>query len=174
MTALDPRTLSLSDLSEIHLDEIARIEAESNPTPWSRELFAGELAMPVGERHWLVATAADALGDGPVVGFIGAMIVSDEAHIMNVAVAPGWRRQGIARVMLARMLDDLVGRGVRHSTLEVRIDNRPALALYRAFGFEVEGERPNYYAPGLHASILWARDLCGSVRDTDEPRQEQP
>ncbi len=144
----------LVELTTAHLDGVAAIEAVSSLAPWSLELFAGELRMPAAERHWLVALV------GPdVVGFGGMMIVGEEAHLMNIAVHPGRRRGGIARSLLTQLIEDVVGRGTRHLTLEVRTDNAPALKLYHEYGFESGGERKDYYGPGSHAAILWARDI---------------
>lgn len=174
MTLVGP-IVALCELAEDHLDAIVEIEEASNPAPWSRELFAGELSMPTGERHWLVALA----NDREPVGFVGSMLVDDEAHIMNVAVDPRRRRLGIARVLLSQMVDDLIQRGVRHLTLEVRADNHEARSLYQSFGFSVEGERRNYYGLGRHALLLWARNIDQPTLDQpsgceDDDREERP
>ncbi len=144
----------IAPLTVGHLDDVARLESEVSPQPWSRELFAGELDVSPSRRHWLVVH-----DDGSLVAFAGMMLVGDDAHLMNIAVAPDRRRLGVARFLLTRLLDDVVELGARHLTLEVRPDNTAALALYRAFGLSVAGTRSDYYGPGEDALILWTHDL---------------
>lgn len=146
--------VALVELDEVHLDEVAAIEAAASQQPWSRSLFAGELLMPAGERHWLVA-----LVDTELVGFGGMMIVGDEAHLMNIAVRPTRRRSGIAGQLLTQLIADVVERGACHLTLEVRTDNVAALELYRRYDFESAGERKDYYGQGVNAAILWVHDI---------------
>lgn len=148
------RSVVLRPLTAADLDAVARIEAASAPTPWSRQLFAGELTVSPRLRHWLVAEV-----DAQVVAFAGVMILDDEAHLMNIAVAPSHRRFGLGGQLLIALIDEVVDRGVRHLTLEVRVDNTAALALYRRFSLAPVGTRKDYYGPGEDALILWAHDI---------------
>jgi [ribosomal protein S18]-alanine N-acetyltransferase len=154
-TSIDLRVLRHGDL-----DTVAAIEAAVSPDPWSRDLFEGELAVHAARRHWLVADEG-----GRVVGFAGMMYVpdgqgtSDEGHLMNVAVDPARARRGVARRLLAALFADAAARGVAHLTLEVRVTNDAARALYRRFGFAPVGVRPRYYPGGEDALILWAHDI---------------
>lgn len=138
-----------------HLDAVARIEQASSLLPWPRDLFAGELDVPVALRHWLVAVDES----GAVLGFGGMMLLDDEAHLMNIAVDPAHRRDGIARRLLHRLVVDIVGLGARHLTLEVRPANDAALMLYRRFEMAPVGVRRDYYGPGEDALILWVHDI---------------
>lgn len=146
--------VQLVPMAEHHLAAIAALEAQCSALPWSMELFAGELTLSSAVRHWLVATL-----NGEVIGFGGMMLIDDETHLMNIAVDPSLRRSGIARWLLAHLIIDVVARGVRHLTLEVRVDNDAAIAMYRQFGLAPVGTRPDYYGPGQHALILWADDI---------------
>ena len=74
-------------------------------------------------------------------GFAGVWLMVDEAHITTFGVHPEWRRQGIGRRLLLRLLELAIELGARRMTLEVRVSNRAAQALYRAYGFEVVGRR---------------------------------
>ncbi len=166
----------LVEMTEGHLDAVARIEARSSDLAWSRDLLAGELTMPVAERHWLVATTGTTSGDERVMGFGGMMIVGDEAHLMNIAVEPSCRRSGIARSLLSQLILDVVDRGAKHLTLEVRADNDAALQLYRRFGLEPAGQRKNYYGVDRHAVILWAHGIddpthVARMQTSDEPSE---
>ena len=146
------RPLLLEDLPAVR-----DVEVVSFPDPWSPAMFAAELSR--SDRIWRAAKTAE----GELVGYGGVMIVSDEAHLMNLAVAPGERRSGVARMLY----DDLALRaaraGARRITLEVRHDNDAALAFYRAAGLSVEGVRPRYYPEGQDALIMWG-DLPSAER----------
>ncbi len=134
------------------LDAVADIEARSTIEPWSRSLFAGELRLPDGANQWLVAEEA-----GSVIGFAGVMVMADDAHVMNIAVDPDRRREGLGAMLLERVLRAAADRGATAATLEVRPDNRAARALYRRFGFRRAGKHPGYYADGSDAMIMWTR-----------------
>lgn len=137
-----------------HLDQVHAIETAATPDPWSRELLATELDDVGPDRHWLVA-----IQDGDVVGFGGLLFIVDEAHIMNLAVRPDRQRQGLASMLVSRLLRDAGDRGATGVTLEVRVSNRPAIALYEMFGFEHVGRRPRYYADGEDAAIMWVHKI---------------
>ena len=146
---IDVRRLSLDDL-----DEIERIERTTYPTPWSRSMFAGELAKP----------SSLALGAFDVTArLLGYLIVSryvDAWHIMNLAVDPRYRRQGIASRLLDELFERTAGDQRRGYTLEVRISNRVAIALYERFGFEPSGVRRGYYTDNREdALIMWKDPL---------------
>lgn len=146
--------LTIRELSSDDLDAVAGIEQASNQSPWPRSLFEGELRMSPSQRHWIVG-----LVDDVVVGFAGAMFVGDDVHVMNVAVAPGVRRHGYGRVLIAELLIRCIAQGGRHATLEVRRGNQAAIALYRHFRLGPVGIRPKYYPDGEDALILWAHDI---------------
>lgn len=97
-------------------------------------------------------------GVGRIVGFAGIRLVVDEACITNVAVRPEARRRGVATRLVNGLLDDARRSGVTATTLEVRVGNGSARALYRHLGFTDEGVRPRYYADGEDAVIMWRRD----------------
>lgn len=131
------------------LDDVLAIERASFPTPWSREMFLEELAYPFC--YDFVAFVGEIL-----VGYISFAVVCDEAHLRNVAVHHDWKRHGVASELLAQMITIASFMGARRGTLEVRESNRAALALYKQFGFVVEGVRPSYYQEtGEDALIMW-------------------
>lgn len=124
---------------------VAAIEAAVSPEPWSVQLFEGEFEVDAATRHWVVAE-----DDGGVVGFAGMMFASlgsdgFEGHLMNIAVAPGQRRSGVGRMLCEALFFDAADRGVDAITLEVRVSNTGAIALYRHFGFAPVGQRSSYY-----------------------------
>lgn len=150
----DTWPLELRELTAEDLNAVAAIEASVAPSPWSRGLFEGELALPPGQRLWLVAHRA-----GQVVGFAGVMFVGDDVHVMNIAVALRSQRQGIASRLLATILRRSVEAGACHATLEVRDGNDAAIELYRRFRLGPVGIRNSYYHDGEDALILWAHDI---------------
>lgn len=147
-------TLHLERMRPVHVPAVAAIEAASSASPWTVGLFEGEFDVAPETRTWWVAVR-----DMAVVGFAGAMYVEDEAHVMNVAVAPAMRRRGIARRLFAALLADAAERGARHLTLEVRTSNVAARQLYQQFGLAPAGVRRGYYPDGEDALVLWVHDI---------------
>lgn len=131
-----------------HIPAVARLERENFSLPWSENAIKGELDRPLS--LWIVA-----VDNGEVVGYIGSQIVPDEADMMNVAVSSTHRRMGIGRELVCRLVSALKEQGIRSLSLEVRVSNEPACALYEKLGFVVVGRRPNYYQkPKEDAFIL--------------------
>lgn len=91
---------------------------------------------------------------GRVLAFLLAWHVADEAHLIDVVVAPEERRGGIGRALLASLLREARARAARVVLLEVRKSNTPAIALYRGAGFVEVGERPRYYSDGEDALLM--------------------
>ncbi len=147
-------SIVISPMRRRHLRGVVAIENRVNHRPWSQSLFAGELRLP-DTRRYLVA-----LEGAVVTGFGGVMYTGFEAHVTNIAVDPDRRREQIATRLLLTLLDDCRARGVDEVTLEVRMSNDAAQALYHRFGFAPGGVRPNYYADiSEDALIMWAHDL---------------
>lgn len=147
-----------------HLRAVQRIEAASSPRPWSQQVFLAELEQ-VDERTYLVARAGSR-----VVGFAGLLYVLPDAHVTTVAVDPAWRRRGVATRLLLALAREAVARGATALTLEVRVSNTGAQALYRRFGFAPAGVRRGYYPPppsppgaepqpAEDAIVMWAHDV---------------
>ncbi|HTK24632.1 MAG TPA: ribosomal protein S18-alanine N-acetyltransferase [Gaiella sp.] len=152
-------SISLRRLELGDLDEIERIERASYPTPWSRAMFASELAKPSSVSLGAVDDA------GALVGYLVLSRYVDAWHVMNVAVAPERRREGIASALLRQLLDQTRGDAKRGYTLEVRVSNVGAISLYERFGFRPKGVRRGYYTDNREdALIMW--------RDADTAEQE--
>jgi [ribosomal protein S18]-alanine N-acetyltransferase len=144
---LELRRLHLADL-----DAIERIERASYPTPWSRSMFASELAKPSS----LSLGAVDETGR--LVGYLVLSRYVDAWHVMNVAVAPESRRRGIASALLRRLLDQTKDDAQRGYTLEVRVSNLGAISLYQRFGFRPKGLRRGYYTDNREDALIMWRD----------------
>lgn len=105
---------------------------------------AGDFARHIATDHDLVLVARSDAAGNPC-GLVVARLAADEADILTIAVAPEHRRRGIARALLHAAYARLAREGVRTLFLEVGADNRPARALYGAFGFRPVGRRAGYY-----------------------------
>ena len=140
--------IELVPMTEAHVARVAALEQVCFSDPWSENSVRSELDNPLST--WLVALEGET-----VLGYVGSQTVLDEADIMNVAVAPEHRRQGVARLLLERLEQALRSRNVHSLTLEVRASNEPAKALYASLGYVPVGRRPNYYfKPREDALIL--------------------
>jgi ribosomal-protein-alanine N-acetyltransferase len=142
--------VELRRLEVEHLDEVELIERASYPTPWSRSMFDVELRKPSS-----LALGAFA-EDGTLVGYAFVSRYVDAWHVMNVAVAHAYRRRGIAVALLERLFEVTATDPRRGYTLEVRVSNAGAIALYERVGFEARGVRRGYYTDNREdALIMW-------------------
>ena len=131
-----------------HVPQIAALERLCFSDPWNEAAVGGELENPLS--LWLVAEQ-----NGAVLGYVGSQMVPPEADMMNIAVAPEARRQGIAEAMIGELIRRLSASGVTSLSLEVRASNAAARSLYEKLGFRQVGLRPNYYFhPKEDACIL--------------------
>jgi ribosomal-protein-alanine N-acetyltransferase len=147
--ALEIRRLELA-----HLDAIEAIEQRAYPTPWSRSMFASELAKPT-------SICLGAFEGVDLVGYIINSRYVDAWHVMNVAVDPGHQRRGIATQLLHRLFE-LTGDDERRGyTLEVRVSNEGAIRLYEQLGFEARGIRRGYYTDNREDALIMWRDSRG-------------
>jgi ribosomal-protein-alanine N-acetyltransferase len=142
--------IELRRLESGDLEEVEVIERESYPTPWSRSMFDAELRKP----------SSLALGafteDDALVGYAFVSRYVDAWHVMNVAVANAYRRRGIAVALLERLFEVTATDPRRGYTLEVRVSNTGAIALYERLGFEARGVRRGYYTDNREdALIMW-------------------
>ena len=133
------------------LDAVLEIEGASFTSPWTREMYVAELKN-VGVSFCYVARDPDRT----VLGFCSFWRIVDELHINNLAVAPPYRRRGIASALMAYVLNEGARLGARRATLEVRRSNDVARRLYAQLGFSPAGVRPAYYTnPIEDALVLW-------------------
>ena len=152
--ALEALEVHLVAMRRRHLRSVIRIENRVYPRPWSLGLFLSELALRAS-RSYSVARV-----DGLVVGYVGLMLSGEDGHITTIAVDPDWHRHGIGTRLLSHAASAARERGARHLTLEVRVSNTAAQALYKRFGFEPAGVRRNYYVEtNEDALVMWAENI---------------
>jgi ribosomal-protein-alanine N-acetyltransferase len=147
-------TFSIAPMRNWHLREVHSIDTMVYPRPWSLALWRQEIAM-LDTRHYLVAESG-----GAVVGHAGIMYVANEGHVTTVAVDPHWQGRRVATRLMSALCHHARDRGTSALTLEVRVSNERAIALYRRFGFAPTGVRKNYYSEtNEDALIMWAHDI---------------
>jgi ribosomal-protein-alanine N-acetyltransferase len=131
-----------------HVSQVAELEKICFSDPWSEKSIASELTNPLS--LWLVAVE-----DDRVAGYVGSQSVMGESDMMNVAVQPDFRRQGVAEKLVLELVAALAKKDNHCLTLEVRASNAPAISLYEKLGFAQIGLRKNYYRnPKEDALIL--------------------
>lgn len=113
-------------------------------------------------------------GQAPIIGFAGMWFAFDEAHVTTIGVDPPHRGRGLGEVLFLAMVDETIARGANWLTLEVRVSNTAAQALYRKYGFTVHGTRRRYYSDNNEdAHIMWSRALSDpEVRAEIERRRK--
>lgn len=143
-------TLTFRFMEERDLDDIVTLENRCFTVPWSREAFYNEL------HHnkfacYIVLEQAD-----QIIGYCGAWLVIDEAHITNIAVLPEFRGQKLGEALLNKMIERSREKGIERMTLEVRESNTVAQSLYRKLGFQNGAIRKNYYSDNQEdAIVMW-------------------
>jgi [ribosomal protein S18]-alanine N-acetyltransferase len=143
VTDLEIRRLTYADLPQV-----IAIERRAFPTPWSLAMFVLELSKPAG-----ICLAG--VRDGELVGYLVCSRYDTIWHLMNVAVDPDLRREGIASSLLVRLFE-LADKPSEQYTLEVRTSNDAAIRLYERFGFRAAGRRRAYYHDNREdALIMW-------------------
>ena len=133
------RDLEITKMRRRHLRKVLSIESRVYPRPWSTSLFLSELAQRT-TRTYLVAKH-----HGEVVGYAGMMFTGREAHVTNIAVDPEVHSQGVGTRLLMTIVTEAIARGAETISLEVRVSNKVAQAMYEKFGFSVTGVRKGYY-----------------------------
>jgi ribosomal-protein-alanine N-acetyltransferase len=149
--AIEIRVLELSDLTAIEA-----IEQKAYPTPWSRSMFASELAKPT-------SICLGAFEGQELVGYVINSRYVDAWHVMNVAVDPDHQRRGVATALLERLFEVTRNDERRGYTLEVRVSNEDAIGLYEKLGFEARGIRRGYYTDNREDALIMWRDAGHSA-----------
>ena len=144
--------IELRRLTLVDLAAIERIERRAYPTPWSRSMFAGELA----KRSSICLGAVDTDANEVLVAYLIISRYADAWHVMNVAVHEDYRGYGIATKLLNHLFEVTADDDRRGYTLEVRVSNHGAIRLYEKLGFVARGVRRGYYTDNREdALIMW-------------------
>lgn len=153
--------LEIVELSEDALQEVNAIERVSQDRPWSQSSFRRELHVSFSK-----ILGARSLEDQRLFGYLVFWHVSDEIHVLNIAVHPDARRRGIGRQLVEASVS--IGRNLQATVmyLEVRASNHAAILLYKSLGFTVVQTRENYYPDNLEDALVMECPL-DSVAATD-------
>jgi ribosomal-protein-alanine N-acetyltransferase len=154
---LEPLEVNVVGMRRRHLRGVLRIEQQVYPRPWTASLFLSELALRSTRAYYVARVGRD------VVGYAGLMMTLTDGHVTTIAVDPRWQRHQIGTRLLLALVREAIARGAIALTLEVRLSNRGAQALYRRFAFRPVGVRKGYYADtGEDALVMWAHDVAMS------------
>lgn len=149
---IDSITMNIEPMQEKHIREIAELERVSFSVPWSEDGLRSELTNETA--HFLVASA-----ESKVLGYIGVHEICGEAYITNVAVFPEYRRLGIGETLIDAATHGAKQRNCDFISLEVRISNVPAIELYKKEGYNIVGQRKNFYSNPTEDAYIMTRYL---------------
>ena len=160
--AVSNATLVIRPAEEHDIPDVLRIERASFADPWSADSFLTSLELE--RMRFLVAEErreeeGGLGGDGVVLGYVIALMLAEEAEVADIAVSSDARRRGVGGLLLDRVIEELVQRGVRSVYLEVRESNSAARALYASRAFRQVGRRRRYYHSPTEDALLLKRDL---------------
>lgn len=149
MTSLQDR-ITFRRVTENDIQTLVEIEKESFAVPWPADAFYHDI------QHNRFAAYIMIELDGQVAGYCGVWIILDEAHITNIAILPKYRGMKLGEILLAKVMEIAKETGAMSMTLEVRVSNEVAKALYKKLGFQDGGIRRNYYTDnGEDARVMW-------------------
>ncbi|WP_243292904.1 ribosomal protein S18-alanine N-acetyltransferase [Bacillus sp. FJAT-47783] len=141
------RKMTIEDIEPVHA-----IERESFSSPWTKRAFEQELTENKFAYYFIIE-----LGEN-IVGYCGLWIVFDDAQITNIAVLPQYRGRNLGEKLLSYVMDYAKELQAEQMTLEVRVSNHIAQALYKKLGFEAVGVRKNYYSDNQEdALLMWVK-----------------
>ena len=149
---LDSITMEILPMKEEHIKEIAEIEKQCFSVPWSENGLSAELTNETA--HFLSAVSGE-----KVLGYIGIHEICGEAYITNVAVRPDYRRLGIGETLIDAATNGAKERECEFISLEVRISNTPAIELYKKEGYNVVGQRKNFYSNPTEDAYIMTKYL---------------
>ena len=144
-------------MTEVDLKGVLAIERFSFPIPWNEEMFKLELYLDFAHNF---TGKLNSSGNGNIlVGYIFTWLFHGEAHILNIAVHPDYRRMGLGTHLMRFFFDFCLTMKVKTITLDVRSSNHPAIEMYRKLGFQKVGLRPHYYADNDEDALIMALKL---------------
>ena len=148
-TATAFKTNSPFVVTPMHLDDVptvAALEQRSFPTPWSALSYQHELANNKLSHYWVIRNTSPSCLLPPILAYGGYWILGDEAHISTISSHPDQRRCKLGEWLMLVLLGEARKHGALEVTLEVRVSNDAAIALYKSLGFEEVGLRKQYYS----------------------------
>jgi [ribosomal protein S18]-alanine N-acetyltransferase len=152
-------TVAIAPMTEHDLLEVVEIEQKSGLSPWGWDAYHRELQSKDRGLMWVARLDASLAGEHSLAGYVVGRLAADELHINNIAVREGYRRAGIAKALLTRVLSEARGYRAARAFLEVRAGNAAAQALYENCGFCAVGRRRNYYSNPLEDALIMSVEV---------------
>lgn len=152
--ALDPEGITITHMTEHDLLEVVEIEEQSGLSRWGWTAYYAELQGANRDLMLVARPAKSTIEPTPIIGYIVARETAGELHINNFAVRSQYRRRGIGRALLDRMLQEARWRKANAAFLEVRSANRAAQTLYERSGFRAIARRANYYSDPREDAVV--------------------
>lgn len=148
--------MTLRPMEARDIPAVVALEAASFETGWSATAFARELTQNAMARYLVLEEG------GRLVGFAGLWLMVDEAHVVTVAVDPPERGRGFGKLLVRGLIALAVERDMELATLEVRVSNAAARALYGSFGFYEVGMRHKYYQDNGEDAVIMTTEAFAS------------
>ncbi len=149
-----PDDLRLRRATILDLPALRSIEGSAFTSGWPPTAFEHELSGNGRARYVLLERVSEPGGEPEALGFAGLWLMVDEAHVVTVAVRPEERGRGYGRLLVHTLLAIAADAAMNEATLEVRVSNAPARALYREYGFHDVGLRKKYYADDGEDAVI--------------------
>ncbi len=150
-------TFYFGAMVETDIDAILAIERQSFQRIWQRDSFMGELTCNYA--HPYTIRCEEENGPPQIIAYNCFRVITDEMHLLRIAVAPRWRRCGVASKLLDRCFALAIEKGAVSSILEVRPSNKPAISLYHKLGFRLVEKRINYYTETGEDALILQKNL---------------
>ena len=143
--------MTITKMTNVHVLQIAELEKLCFNDPWSEKSIASELNNRLS--CWLVA-----LDGENVIGYVGSQTVIGETDMMNIAVHPDYRKQGVGTALITGLIEALEKKGSHSLMLEVRCSNTTAISVYHNLGFSEVGRRRNYYRNPKEDALIMRKE----------------
>jgi ribosomal-protein-alanine N-acetyltransferase len=168
------RPMTLGDLPAVMAIEPLAFEGDA----WPESIYRKEILNPDSSYWVLEQQSFERFGDpaqpqGLFLGYAGFLIIDEEAHLMTIAIDPRWQQRGLGEWFLLHLFDVMEEQGARACTLEVRVSNLKAQALYRRLGFAIEGKRRRYYSDNGEDALIMTTPPLSSAPMLALRRQRQ-
>ena len=144
-----PPYISIRPMRVADIPAVVAIETESFPVPWPAHAYQYELT-----QNDLASCLVLEIDGESIIGHGCIWMVVDEVHISTIAIANAWRGKRLGELLLIELIQIGIGRGGVMSTLEVRVSNKVAQALYAKLGFEIVGFRKAYYTNNREDALI--------------------
>ncbi|UCD72172.1 MAG: ribosomal protein S18-alanine N-acetyltransferase [Syntrophobacterales bacterium] len=148
-------------MTEIDLRDVITIESLSFSIPWNEAMFKSELSLDYSH-NFTLRLSVNGTGD-VLLGYICFWVFHGEAHLLNIAVQPDYRRMGLGTQLMRFFIDFCRSKKVETITLDVRSSNDPAIEMYRKVGFRKVGLRPHYYADNGEDALIMGLKLKAKI-----------